>query len=82
MDVDRGNAIYIHGTVVIVGSLLWPVPSLLSQLILGDSVVIWRTWVLFRDAEKYLIVPALTWIGSVGTTPLFYNRDGRMIGKC
>jgi len=35
------------------------------MLILGDSVVIWRTWVLFRDAEKYLIVPVLTWIGSV-----------------
>ncbi|KAF9449449.1 hypothetical protein P691DRAFT_667446 [Macrolepiota fuliginosa MF-IS2] len=35
------------------------------MLILGDSVVIWRTWALFRDTEKYLIAPILTWIGSV-----------------
>lgn len=35
------------------------------MLILGDSVVIWRTWALFRSAEKWLIAPALTWIGSV-----------------
>ncbi|KXN87268.1 hypothetical protein AN958_09000 [Leucoagaricus sp. SymC.cos] len=34
-------------------------------LILGDSVVIWRTWGIFRSAENFLIAPLLTWIGSV-----------------
>ncbi|KAJ3569930.1 hypothetical protein NP233_g4725 [Leucocoprinus birnbaumii] len=35
------------------------------MLILGDSVVIWRTWALFLSAEKWIILPVLTWIGSV-----------------
>ncbi|KAJ3557345.1 hypothetical protein NP233_g11765 [Leucocoprinus birnbaumii] len=35
------------------------------MLILGDSVVIWRTWALFLSAEKWVILPVLTWIGSV-----------------
>lgn len=45
-----------------------------SQLILGDSVVLWRTRALFRSAEKYLIVPILTWLGSVGKAPLFLTK--------
>ncbi|KAF5359425.1 hypothetical protein D9756_003649 [Leucocoprinus leucothites] len=35
------------------------------MLILGDSVVIWRTWALFYSSEKWVIIPILTWIGSV-----------------
>lgn len=40
------------------------------MLILGDSVVLWRTWAIYRDGRKWLILPIFTWVGSL-TAGLF-----------
>ncbi|KAF8639291.1 hypothetical protein AX17_001602 [Amanita inopinata Kibby_2008] len=34
------------------------------MLILGDSVVLWRTWALYHGERLIILVPFLTWIGS------------------
>ncbi|KIJ41129.1 hypothetical protein M422DRAFT_68402 [Sphaerobolus stellatus SS14] len=34
------------------------------MLVFGDSIVVWRTWALYRGSEYYLILPVLTWTGS------------------
>ncbi|KAJ8518175.1 hypothetical protein ONZ45_g4706 [Pleurotus djamor] len=34
-------------------------------LILGDSIVLWRTWALYKHRYLPIVVPSLTWIGSV-----------------
>ncbi|KAF5376932.1 hypothetical protein D9615_007298 [Tricholomella constricta] len=35
------------------------------MLILGDSVVVWRTWVIFKGSRKWVAIPMATWIGSL-----------------
>ncbi|KAK1231625.1 hypothetical protein PQX77_005248 [Marasmius sp. AFHP31] len=45
--------------------LLWTGEMLfIFMLTLGDSVVVWRTWALYREQLKLLIVPFLTLTGS------------------
>lgn len=47
-------------------SLLWTGEMLfIFMLCLGDSVVVWRTWTIYRGNRKFLIVPLLTWTGSL-----------------
>ncbi|KAF8634720.1 hypothetical protein AX15_000736 [Amanita polypyramis BW_CC] len=35
------------------------------MLILGDSVVLWRTWAIYYGKRVYTILPFLTWLGSL-----------------
>ncbi|KAK2463886.1 hypothetical protein APHAL10511_004058 [Amanita phalloides] len=34
------------------------------MLILGDTVVLWRTWAIYYGKRIYVILPFLTWLGS------------------
>ncbi|PFH48791.1 hypothetical protein AMATHDRAFT_149081 [Amanita thiersii Skay4041] len=53
-------------------SLVWTGEILfVFMLILGDSVVIWRTWALYWGNRMVLLVPALFWLGSVAAA--FYE---------
>ncbi|PFH48789.1 hypothetical protein AMATHDRAFT_195969 [Amanita thiersii Skay4041] len=46
--------------------LLWTGEILfLFMLILGDSVVLWRTWALCCGYRILIIIPFLTWLGSI-----------------
>ncbi|KAF8636064.1 hypothetical protein AX17_003829, partial [Amanita inopinata Kibby_2008] len=52
-------------------SVFWTEEILfLFMLILGDSIVLWRTWALYVDQRTIIIVPFLTWLGSM-TAALF-----------
>ncbi|KAL0569972.1 hypothetical protein V5O48_011990 [Marasmius crinis-equi] len=46
------------------GEMLFIFMAIYVQLTLGDSVVVWRTWALYRDQLKVLVVPFLTLTGS------------------
>ncbi|KAG6819767.1 hypothetical protein H0H93_008877 [Arthromyces matolae] len=35
------------------------------MLILGDSVVVWRTWTIFQGQRRWMIIPISTWLGSL-----------------
>ncbi|GLB36834.1 hypothetical protein LshimejAT787_0311210 [Lyophyllum shimeji] len=35
------------------------------MLILGDSVVLWRTFTIYQDTRRWLIIPSATWLGSL-----------------
>ncbi|KNZ74694.1 hypothetical protein J132_06329 [Termitomyces sp. J132] len=35
------------------------------MLILGDSVVVWRTWTIYERQRKWLLIPIGTWLGSL-----------------
>jgi hypothetical protein len=32
-------------------------------------VVVWRTWAIYQDSRKWLIIPMATWVGSLSTPP-------------
>lgn len=36
------------------------------KLILGDSIVLWRTLVVYKSSLVPVVIPGLTWVGSVG----------------
>jgi hypothetical protein len=49
------------------GRLACPLTFLLLKLNLGDSVVLWRTWWLYRhDSFLITLLPILTWLGAFG----------------
>ncbi|KAG6811085.1 hypothetical protein H0H92_009044 [Tricholoma furcatifolium] len=35
------------------------------MLILGDSVVVWRTWTVYKGHRQWLVIPLGTWLGSL-----------------
>ncbi|KAF5371227.1 hypothetical protein D9758_004155 [Tetrapyrgos nigripes] len=37
------------------------------QLLVGDAVVLWRTWVLWQNQQVFMAVPCLFWLGSFGS---------------
>lgn len=41
------------------------------KLILGDSVVLWRTWAIYCGKRIFVIIPFLTWFGSLGALVSF-----------
>ncbi|KAF8060733.1 hypothetical protein FPV67DRAFT_1673580 [Lyophyllum atratum] len=46
--------------------LVWTGEMLfIFMLILGDSVVVWRTWAIYQDSRRWLIIPIATWLGSL-----------------
>jgi len=46
--------------------LVWTGEMLfIFMLILGDSVVVWRTWAICHDSPRWLIIPMATWVGSL-----------------
>ncbi|KAK2463887.1 hypothetical protein APHAL10511_004059 [Amanita phalloides] len=47
-------------------SLTWTGEMLfVFMLILGDTVVLWRTWLIYYGKRTYVLIPFLTWLGSV-----------------
>ncbi|KAF8630036.1 hypothetical protein AX17_005506 [Amanita inopinata Kibby_2008] len=47
------------------------------MLILGDSIVLWRTWALYVDQRTIIIVPFLTWLGSMAAALFEFGCDIR-----
>ncbi|RDB27264.1 hypothetical protein Hypma_004351 [Hypsizygus marmoreus] len=46
--------------------LVWTGQMLfIFMLILGDSVVVWRTWAIFQGYRMWVVIPISTWLGSV-----------------
>ncbi|KAK2459878.1 hypothetical protein APHAL10511_008078 [Amanita phalloides] len=47
-------------------SLAWTGEMLfVFMLILGDTIVLWRTWAIYYGRRAYVLIPFLTWMGSV-----------------
>lgn len=42
------------------------------QVLMGDSIVIWRTWAIWADHKHFIILPSMFWLISFSTSCTVY----------